>query len=207
MSCIASRAILLSGIVTPEMSRAVTLYIYLEATGNEIAYFHDSRRERIKRTLESVSASGGPSYRREGKSMSRVIRAGSLGFLSAFALGVSPGLAQNVEQVKPVFKHLIPNVEGKRMVAVVVSYPPGAKSPAHHHARSAFIYAYVLSGAIRSQVGDEPAKVYRAGEGFYEVPGSYHRISENASDTKAASLLAVFVVDSNDDPLTTPDPK
>jgi quercetin dioxygenase-like cupin family protein len=139
--------------------------------------------------------------------MSRVIRAGFLGFLSAFALGVSPALAQNVEQVKPVFKHLIPNVEGKRMVAVVVSYPPGAKSPAHHHARSAFIYAYVLSGAIRSQVGDEPAKVYRAGEGFYEVPGSYHRISENASDTKPASLLAVFVVDSNDDPLTTPDPK
>jgi uncharacterized RmlC-like cupin family protein len=56
------------------------------------------------------------------------------------------------------------------MVAVIVSYPPGGKSPAHHHAQSAFIYAYVLSGAIRSQVGDEPAKVYRVGEGFYEVP-------------------------------------
>jgi quercetin dioxygenase-like cupin family protein len=139
--------------------------------------------------------------------MSRVIRTGFLGFTLAFALGGSPGLAQNVEQVNPVFKRLIPNVEGKSMVAVVVSYPPGAKSPAHHHARSAFIYAYVLSGAIRSQVDDEPAKVYRAGEGFYEVPGSYHRISENASDTKPASLLAVFVVDSNDDPLTTPDPK
>jgi quercetin dioxygenase-like cupin family protein len=140
--------------------------------------------------------------------MSRVIRTGFLGILlSAIALGVSPGLAQNAEQVKPVFKQLIPNVEGKSMVAVVVSYPPGAKSPAHHHARSAFIYAYVLSGAIRSQVGDEPAKVYRTGEGFYEVPGSYHRISENASNTAPASLLAVFVVDSNDSPLTTPDPK
>jgi quercetin dioxygenase-like cupin family protein len=102
--------------------------------------------------------------------------------LTAIALGVSPGLAQNVEQVKPVFEHIIPNAEGKSMVAVVVSYPPGAKSPAHHHAQSAFIYAYVLSGAIRSQVGDEPAKVYRAGEGFYQVPGSHHKVSENASD-------------------------
>ena len=140
--------------------------------------------------------------------MIRVTRTSFLGFLvTAIALGVSPGRAQNVEQVKPVFKHLIPNVEGKSMVAVVVSYPPGAKSSAHHHARSAFIYAYVLSGAIRSQVGDEPAKVYRTGEGFYEVPGSYHRISENASDTQPASLLAVFVVDSNDGPLTTADPK
>ena len=91
------------------------------------------------------------------------------------------------------------------MVALVVTYPPGAKSPAHHHARSAFIYAYVLSGAIRSQVNDQPAKVYRVGEGFNEVPGSHHRINENASDSDPASLLAVFVVDSKDSPLTTPD--
>jgi quercetin dioxygenase-like cupin family protein len=42
--------------------------------------------------------------------------------------------------VKPVFEHVIPNVEGKSMVAVVVTYPPGGKSLAHHHARSAFIY-------------------------------------------------------------------
>jgi quercetin dioxygenase-like cupin family protein len=127
--------------------------------------------------------------------------------LTGIALGVSPGLAQNLEQVKPVFEHIIPNAQGKSMVAVIVSYPPGVKSPAHHHAQSAFIYAYVLSGAIRSQVGDEPAKVYRVGEGFYEVPGSHHRISENASDKEPASLLAVFVVDSNDNPLTTPDQK
>ena len=127
--------------------------------------------------------------------------------LVAIALGVSPGLAQNVEQVKPVFEHVIPNAEGKSMVAVVVTYPPGAKSPAHHHARSAFVYAYVLSGAIRSQVDDAPAKVYRVGEGFYEVPGSHHRISENASDREPASLLAVFVVDSKDNPLTIPDQK
>jgi quercetin dioxygenase-like cupin family protein len=127
--------------------------------------------------------------------------------LTATAFGVSPGLAQNVEQVKPVFEHVIPNAEGKSMVAVVVTYPPGAKSPAHHHAGSAFIYAYVLSGAIRSQVDDEPAKVYKVSEGFYETPGSHHRISENASDKAPASMLAVFVVDSKDNPLTTPDHK
>ncbi len=138
--------------------------------------------------------------------MTRVMRTGSLGLvLTAIALGVSPGLAQNVEQVKLVFEHAIPNTEGKTIVAVVVTYPPGAKSPAHHHARSAFIYAHVLSGAIRSQVGDEPAKVYKAGKGFYELPGSHHGISENASDREPASLLAVFVVDSKDRPLTTPD--
>ena len=140
--------------------------------------------------------------------MSKAMRTTSLRLIfTALVLGVSPGLAQNVEQVKPVFEHPLPNAEGKSMIAVVVSYPPAAKSAAHHHAPSAFIYAYVLSGAIRSQVGDAPARVYTVGEGFYELPGSHHRISENASNTEPASLLAVFVVDSNDTPLTTPDQK
>jgi quercetin dioxygenase-like cupin family protein len=121
------------------------------------------------------------------------------------ALGISVGLAKNGEQVKPAFQHALPNVAGKSLIAVVVNYPPGAKSPAHHHAPSAFIYAYVLSGAIRSQVDDAPAKIYQVGESFYEMPGSHHRVSENASDHEPASLLAVFVVDSNDKALTTPD--
>ncbi|UGB46289.1 cupin domain-containing protein [Frateuria edaphi] len=107
--------------------------------------------------------------------------------------------------VKPNFSHALPNVPGKSLVAVEVNYPPGGASAAHHHARSAFIYAYVVSGAIESQVDDGSARVYKAGESFYEVPGAHHRISRNASKTQPAKLLAVFVVDTGDAPLTTPD--
>ena len=107
--------------------------------------------------------------------------------------------------VRPNFSHALPNVPGKSLVAVEVNYPPGGASAAHHHARSAFIYAYVVSGAIQSQVDDGPARVYKAGESFYEVPGAHHRISRNASKTQPAKLLAVFVVDTGDAPLTTPD--
>jgi quercetin dioxygenase-like cupin family protein len=123
----------------------------------------------------------------------------------ATALRVLPGVAQSAEKTKVVFDHAIPNIDGKRMIAVVVTYPPGGKSMPHHHAGSAFIYAHVLSGEIRSQVDDGAARVYRAGEGFYEVPGSHHRISENASDRSPARLLAIFVVDAADKALTTPD--
>ena len=137
--------------------------------------------------------------------LTKAVRTALVPLVAAMALGASPAIAQDREQVKVAFEHALPNVEGKRIVAVTVSYPPGGKSLAHHHAASAFIYAYVLSGAIRSQVGNDPAKVYHAGEGFYEMPGSHHTISENASETEPASLLAVFVVDSKDEPLTTPD--
>jgi quercetin dioxygenase-like cupin family protein len=140
--------------------------------------------------------------------MRALVRAICLGVaLAGSALAASPALAQTTEQVTPVFEHAIPNIQGKRLVVVVVTYPAGGKSPAHQHARSAFIYAYVLSGVIRSQVGDESPRLFHTGEGFYELPGSHHRISENASDGEPASLLAVFVVDAKDDPLTTPEQK
>jgi mannose-6-phosphate isomerase-like protein (cupin superfamily) len=77
------------------------------------------------------------------------------------------------------------------------------KTPPHRHARSAFVTAYVLSGEIRSQVDDGKVQVFKAGESFSEPPGALHRISENASTTEPAKLLAIFVVDSNDTELTT----
>ena len=126
---------------------------------------------------------------------------------TALALGIAAGHAHESEQVTTVFEHAIPNIAGKSLIALVVTYPPGGKTPSHHHPKSAFIYAHVLSGVIRSQVDDEPAKVYRLGESFHEAPGSLHRVSENASDREPASLLAVFVVDSKDNPLVIPDQK
>ncbi|MBP1096064.1 quercetin dioxygenase-like cupin family protein [Bradyrhizobium japonicum] len=171
-------------------------------------------RELVRRGCAMMSISGF-AYRigavsdprgMSAKAARRALRTAAVPLIAAaIALGASPAIAQDREQVKVAFAHALPNVEGKRLVAVTVTYPPGAKSLAHHHAASTFIYAYVLSGAIRSQVGDEPAKIYHAGESFYEMPGSHHRVSENASDKESASLLAVFVVDSKDEPLTTPD--
>lgn len=99
----------------------------------------------------------------------------------------------------------IPNVPGKRLVSHIVDYPPGASSVPHRHARSAFVYAYVVSGAVRSQVNDEPVRVYRAGETWFETPGSHHRVSANASDAEPARLLAVLVVDAAEEQLTIPD--
>jgi quercetin dioxygenase-like cupin family protein len=109
------------------------------------------------------------------------------------------------EAVKPNFSQALPNVPGKSLIAVEVTYAPGAASAPHTHAKSAFIYAYVVSGEIASQVDDGPERVYKAGESFHEEPGAHHRISRNASATQPAKLLAVFVVDSGDTHLTTPD--
>src|SRR6476661_4507781 len=107
-------------------------------------------------------------------------------------------------KVTVVFDQALPNVPGKSMRAVLVEYEPGGESPAHMHPKSAFIYATVLEGAIRSQVNDGAVKTYKAGQSFSELPGQIHRVSANASETQPAKLLAVFVVDTNETELTIP---
>lgn len=126
--------------------------------------------------------------------------------LTAFAMAFAlPAAAHGTgETVTPNFRQPITNIPGKSLVAAVVDYPPGVASSPHTHAKSAFIYAYVVSGAIESQVDDGPIRVYHAGESFHETPGAIHAVSRNASKTEPAKLLAVFVVDTDDKVLTTP---
>jgi quercetin dioxygenase-like cupin family protein len=111
---------------------------------------------------------------------------------------------QSSDNVTLVYDQPLPNVPGKSMRGVLVEYAPGGTSPGHTHPNSAFIYATVLEGAILSQVNDGPVTMYRAGESFSEFPGDRHAVSENASKTKPARLLAVFVVDTDETELTTP---
>jgi quercetin dioxygenase-like cupin family protein len=121
--------------------------------------------------------------------------------------GSPQGGAKHEETVKPVFNRALPNVPGKALLAVEVLYPPGAASPPHTHPKSAFIYAYVLSGEIESAVNDEKPRVYRAGESWYEAPGAHHRVSRNASKEKPAKLLAIFVTDPGEQQLVFPEAK
>ncbi|GLU33618.1 cupin domain-containing protein [Trinickia caryophylli] len=122
----------------------------------------------------------------------------------AFVIALPAAAEGGGATVTPNFEHAIPNIPGKSVTAVVVDYAPGGASPSHEHAKSAFIYAYVVSGAIESQVNDGPKRIYRAGQSFFEEPGALHRVSRNASKTRPAKLLAVFVVDTDDKALTTP---
>src|SRR6266511_3488020 len=116
--------------------------------------------------------------------------------IAVVALATAGAHAAHAEgdKVTPVRSETLPNVHGKSLTAVVVNYAPGGKSASHHHAGS--VFAYVLSGSIRSEnSATGPARIYKAGENFFEPPGSEHLVSENASATEPASLLAIFVAD------------
>ena len=114
--------------------------------------------------------------------------------LLAALLGVGATLGVQNERVRKVSAVKLPNVPGQTLTAEVVEYSPGGKSGVHHHAGSVFVY--VLTGSIRSQnSATGPARVYKAGETFFEPPGSDHLVSENASTTEPASLLAIIIAE------------
>ncbi|WP_159996864.1 cupin domain-containing protein [Roseomonas sp. 18066] len=124
------------------------------------------------------------------------------------ALPAAAAFAHGEEaRIAVVFDQVLPNAPGMSLRGVLVEYGPGGASPAHTHPATAFIYATVLQGAIRSAVNGGPARVYRAGESFAELPGDRHSLSRNDSATEPARLLAVFVVATGETVLTTPLPE
>ena len=123
------------------------------------------------------------------------------------AQGSTQGGVKLQETITPRFNRELPNVPGKALTAIEVLYPPGAASPPHTHPKSAFVYAYVLSGEVISGVNDEKPRVYRAGDSWYEAPGDHHPVSRNASKKKPAKLLVVFIADPGEKQLVFPDAK
>ncbi|WP_174364850.1 cupin domain-containing protein [uncultured Caballeronia sp.] len=130
--------------------------------------------------------------------------AASMAIIPAAAVAQNENLVR--ETITPAFADALPNVPGKTISAIVVDYPPGAKSIPHRHGQ-AFVVGYVLQGQIRSQLGNGASLVYNAGEHWTEAPGVHHTVSENVSASAPAKLLAIFVADTKDKNLVIWDKK
>ncbi|CAI8844966.1 Cupin domain-containing protein [Pseudomonas sp. IT-P253] len=96
------------------------------------------------------------------------------------------------EKVTVLQDEMLQNVPGKKAMMIEVDYKPGQSSIAHKHEGTAM--AYVLSGAVTSQVKGGKAITYKTGQFWYEPAGSEHLVSKNASTTKPAKLLVFMVL-------------
>lgn len=100
--------------------------------------------------------------------------------------------AQTQSGRRLAFKHDLPELtmDDWEVTVSQVDIPPGSIGQTHHHA--GFVLAYVLQGAVVTKISGQDEKTYRAGEMFFEPPGSTHEISNNASKTEPAKLLAMI---------------
>ncbi len=99
----------------------------------------------------------------------------------------------SLNKVEVVSSHALPDLPGKRVTIVRVTYGPGGFTPPHRHAGT--VTAYITKGQIRSQLSGGPVEIFDVGQSFFEPPGAIHLVSANASSTEWAELIAVFVAD------------
>lgn len=105
------------------------------------------------------------------------------------------------DSVSVLMKERLADMAGKEGTVITVDYAPGAASEIHVHPGS--VFAYVLEGAVVSQLkGGEPM-TYRKGQSWYESPQKPHVVSKNASKTEPAKLL-VFLLSQEGESIKVP---
>ena len=97
------------------------------------------------------------------------------------------------ESVKPLaVRDIAEKLDGKETTAsaVEVTIEPGKAGLQHRHPGPGF--GYVLEGEYEWAIDDQPAKVLKAGETFYEPAGCLHRVSRNPGKVKTRLLAWVL---------------
>ena len=92
-----------------------------------------------------------------------------------------------------LYHYKVLSAPGNSVLALKVTFPPGASTPPHTHA-GAFVAVHVLSGSVLNKMNDDPMTINDAGDSFYEAPGCRHRISDNASETEEAVIIATLML-------------
>jgi quercetin dioxygenase-like cupin family protein len=110
--------------------------------------------------------------------------------LIVLCLAAAAAAAQEAK-VTPLMTKQLSDIAGKEGAMVTVEYAPGASSAEHRH--NAHTFVYVLEGSVVMQVKGGKEVTLGPGQTFYESPDDVHTVSRNASTTKPAKFLVVFV--------------
>ena len=105
--------------------------------------------------------------------------------------GMSAGHDERHDSVKELAaRDIVEKRDGKdaKATAVEVTLEPGQASAPHRHPGPAF--GYVLEGEYEWAINDQPAKVLKAGETFYEPGGCLHRVSKNPAAKGKTRVVA-----------------
>lgn len=126
--------------------------------------------------------------------MNRIFR--SIVFGSLIVGGVGLALAHRHDQadgesVRVISAHPIQEkLDGHdaSVTVVEVTIEAGQQGLPHRHPGPGLVY--VLEGTYEVGIDDQPTKIYKAGQTFYEPTGCLHRVSKNPSASGRTRLIA-----------------
>jgi quercetin dioxygenase-like cupin family protein len=92
-----------------------------------------------------------------------------------------------------VLTQTMADIAREMRISVTERAPGNSSSPHRHPGHHTF--GYVLEGTYEIQVDDGPVRQLKAGESFYEPPGSLHAVSRNPSSDRSVRYLVIQVGD------------
>jgi len=112
------------------------------------------------------------------------------------------------ERAKPISAwDIVEKLDGKKtkVTVVEVTLEPGQAGKPHRHPGP--VIGYVLEGEYELGIDDQPSKVFKAGETFYEPTGCLHRVSKNPAAKGNTRVLAVVLHPRDARQITIPESK
>jgi quercetin dioxygenase-like cupin family protein len=117
--------------------------------------------------------------------------------LGSFAMGAD----ESPVTITEIFKRDHPELADKDVIVKRIELKPGASAPPHMH--PGMVTGYVETGTLEFQLKGEPLKTLKAGDVFFEVPGSHHMVARNP-DTAKKTVVIAFVINPKGEPLSKP---
>lgn len=103
-------------------------------------------------------------------------------------------LHEDGESVKVLSsREIVEKVDGKEAKATMVEVTLDAGQSGKPHRHPGPVFGYVLEGEYELGIDDQPTKVFKVGETFYEPTGCLHRVSKNPAKSGKTRLIAVVV--------------
>ncbi|MBO0698058.1 MAG: cupin domain-containing protein [Zavarzinella sp.] len=133
-----------------------------------------------------------------------VLAAGAVVSLGGLAQGRDDTAGARLKVVSE--RDIAEKLDGKeaKVTVVEVTLEPGQAGTPHRHPGP--VFGYVLEGEYEHAINDEPVKVLKAGETFYEPAGCLHRVSKNPGKVRTR-VLATVVHPRDAKQLSVPEPK
>jgi quercetin dioxygenase-like cupin family protein len=114
-------------------------------------------------------------------------------------VGSSFAQAQAPAGTIPLLTQPLADLPGREVRMTLLDRVPGNASLPHRHPGH-HTFGYVVEGTYELGVNNQPTRMLKAGDTFYEPPGTLHSVSRNAGNSQLK--IVVFMVADQRNPST-----
>jgi quercetin dioxygenase-like cupin family protein len=120
--------------------------------------------------------------------------AAAVSFIVGANVGRSQAQPTPMARTTELLRQPMPDLPGREVRITLLERGPGASSPPHRHPGH-HVFGYVVEGSYEFGINNQPPRLLKAGDVFYEPPGALHSTSRNPSKDQNMKIVIFMVAD------------